>query len=536
MPTTSLLLRLVRGAACLAAISLAADAHPTTAARRLTVSLIPGDETLLPRTLHELSDPASPRHGRHLSREEAAALLEPSPKALAAVTAWLRDATGLRDEDIERRGQLLHATVSPSQSAAVLRKRAADDDDDGLSGGQALADEAVRRHIRAVYLDRPDVGGDIETRSPWPAHPRLHQSLKLLLSVDSKDNKSTANPKLDGCDAQFTPACLREKYQMKNIPRTSKKTILGVLGFGNQTAQRQDLDLFFKHIDPSRAGANFSEAFLLGGSNPQGAYPSGEANLDIQYAVALAGANVDVRFLSVGGMNSDYIPDLDLPKGSGFTEPYLAFATALAALPDADMPSVLSISYGVNEQLLSRDYARHSCDLFGQLAARGVSVVVASGDFGPGMSCQSNDGSGAPRFLPAFPATCPYVTAVGATTGVAAAESAMELSGGGFSEYFERPKWQAAAVEGYLAKHGAQRKGLYNEKGRGIPDVAALGQNYQIYNHGKVESADGTRSASAPVVAAMVAVINSLRAEKGRPTLGLLNPWLYQAGRFGLTE
>ena len=34
----------------------------------------------------------------------------------------------------------------------------------------------------------------------------------------------------------------------------------------------------------------------------------------------------------------------------------------------------------------------------------------------------------------------------------------------------------------------------------------------------------------------MVAVLNSLRAQKGKPTMGFLNPWLYKFGRHGLTE
>ncbi len=164
----------------------------------------------------------------------------------------------------------------------------------------------------------------------------------------------------------------------------------------------------------------------------------------------------------------------------------------LAALPDEELPSVISISYGVNEQLLDKAYAQHVCDIFGQLSARGVSVLAASGDAGPGQACQANNRSKAPRFLPAFPASCPYVTAVGATRNIAN-ETAMEISGGGFSEYFPRPEYQKGVVEGYLAKHGKQWEGLYNPKGRGIPDVAALGRNYQLYYHGTVDSADGTR-------------------------------------------
>lgn len=78
-----------------------------------------------------------------------------------------------------------------------------------------------------------------------------------------------------------------------------------------QTAQHADLDLFLRDFDPSMAGANFSETLLNSGENPQGTYPASEGNLDIQYAVALAAASVDVRFYSVGGRNFDFIPDLE---------------------------------------------------------------------------------------------------------------------------------------------------------------------------------------------------------------------------------
>lgn len=133
--------------------------------------------------------------------------------------------------------------------------------------------------------------------------------------------------------------------------------------------------------------------------------------------------------------------------------------------------------------------------MFGQLALRGVSILASSGDAGPGQSCQSNDGSKRTRFLPAFPASCPYVTAVGATQGakVDEEETALGLSGGGFSEYFDRPRWQEGDVGEYVRRHGGRWKRLFNEQGRGMPDVAALGVNYQIYNHDEVESADGTR-------------------------------------------
>ncbi|PQK13970.1 hypothetical protein BB8028_0004g09010 [Beauveria bassiana] len=521
---------------CLVALALAAaaaHAHPATtpAVARLTIGLVPGDDALIQQTVQELSDPTHPRYGHYLSREAALDLLQPDPESLDAVRAWLRDAGGLHDEDLERRGQFLHANVSASQVALLLVRRDGDGADSGLSGAFAVADEAARKHIRVVHLDNLNRG---VLQSRWHAFHAVESSQQPV-PPPSKDVLKTV---MDRCEGRVTPACLRKRYQMDNVPSTPKRTILGVLGFGGQTAQYADLDLFLRNLDPTRVGSNFTEALLNGGQNQQGQFPAAEGNLDIQYAVALAGANVDVRFLSVGGRNQDFIPDLDLPKGKkSFTEPYLELVAALAALPSVDLPSVLSISYGVNEQLLSRDYTRHVCDVFGQLATRGVSVLAASGDAGPGQSCQTNDGSGATRFLPAFPASCPYVTAVGATRAVGSLrdETASNFSGGGFSEHFARPAYQDGEVDAYLAKHGAEWKGLYNPDGRGIPDVAALGHDYQVYSHGKVESADGT-SASTPVLAAMVAVLNSLRAQKGKPTMGFLNTWLYKASRFAFDD
>src|SRR6267154_3132204 len=68
---------------------------------------------------------------------------------------------------------------------------------------------------------------------------------------------------------------------------------------------------------------------------------------------------------------------------------------------------------------------------------------------------------GARRFNPVFPATCPFVTAVGATqinpnSTVYEPESACEknaYSGGGFSNIFPMPPYQEEAVCGYLKHH-----------------------------------------------------------------------------------
>lgn len=173
-------------------------------------------------------------------------------------------------------------------------------------------------------------------------------------------------------------------------------------------------------------------------------------------------------------------------------EPWVQFLNHLLALPDRDFPQVMSISYGVNEQNVPKPHALRICELFGLLTVRGMSIIIASGDQGPGVSCQSNDGTKRTKFLPAFPGGCPYITSVGATESTFP-EKAVNFSSGGFSEYWPRPAWQESQVSRYLKAHGGRWKGYYNNSGRGFPDVAAQGLGYPIFNHDKIEEGGGTR-------------------------------------------
>lgn len=174
---------------------------------------------------------------------------------------------------------------------------------------------------------------------------------------------------------------------------------------------------------------------------------------------------------------------------------------------------------------MPEDYALKVCNLFMQLGARGVSILFSSGDSGPGGSCKSNADNTTTTFLPTFPAGCPYVTSVGATTG-SAPERGVSFSSGGFSIYHDRPDYQSSAVSTYLSSIGSTYAGLYNATGRGIPDVAALGQSFVVVDSGRTALLSGT-SASSPAFAGVVALLNAARKAQGQPGLGFLNPFLY---------
>ena len=101
-------------------------------------------------------------------------------------------------------------------------------------------------------------------------------------------------------------------------------------------------------------------------------------------------------------------------------------------------------------------------------------------------------------------------------------------SGGGFSNVFEMPSYQKAAVQGYLDKYAPNYgESFYNRSGRGYPDVAALGLNLSTVYKANIYGVGGT-SASAPIFASIVTLLNEERLSAGKKPVGFLNPTIYK--------
>lgn len=126
------------------------------------------------------------------------------------------------------------------------------------------------------------------------------------------------------------------------------------------------------------------------------------------------------------------------------------------------------------------------------------------------------------------------VTSVGATQNVNP-ETSAPFSSGGFSNYFPTPSYQTAAKAAYLDKLGNTYEGRFNVSGRGFPDVAAAGTNFEIVWEGGLGTVDGT-SCSSPVFASVVSLLNGLLIAAGKPVLGFLNPFLYSTGAGALND
>lgn len=330
-----------------------------------------------------------------------------------------------------------------------------------------------------------------------------------------------------GCSGStITPKCLQNLYSFTAAQNYSNG-LLGIAGFLEQYPIKADLTTFMKsYAAENNAAQSFACTLVNGGTCPQNASPGVEANLDVQYARSISQSIPNVYY-SVGGR-----PPW-LGSGANTNEPYLELLNYLLGLPAAQLPNTLSISYGDDEDTVPLSFATNVCNLFSQLGARGVSVLVASGDSGVGITCKENSKT---AFTTSFPAACPWVTTVGGTTGNSP-ESAWTGSGGGFSSVFGRPSYQNDTVNAWIANdktHTAMAK-YFNASGRAYPDIAAQSTNFVIVASGSAEQVDGT-SCACPTFASVVQLLNSDRLLAGKSPLGFLNPWLYSGASAGLTD
>jgi tripeptidyl-peptidase-1 len=99
-------------------------------------------------------------------------------------------------------------------------------------------------------------------------------------------------------------------------------------------------------------------------------------------------------------------------------------------------------------------------------------------------------------------------------------------SGGGFSTYWPQPSWQVDQINEYFSGLTEDPSKGYNSAGRGYPDVSFSGVWYPVVIGGSLYSAFGT-SASAPVFAAFLSLINIERLQAGNSSVGFINPTLY---------
>lgn len=506
---------------------------------RLRVSLKQQNLDAFYESLVQVSSPDHPRYGQHYQGHELRSLLAPTAESTATTVAWLRahNVSTIRDD-----GDYLFVQTDAATAGRMFDTQFAwyqhDDPREPplLRTTRYSVPNDVAAHINFVqpttrfgrtrplasHIDVLDPGTPSTGESKWVTDATAGSATEAEFKVNAA---STVNAT---CATSITPQCLFQLYNINLKGSANGNNSVGYASFVGQTARFSDMAGFSKVYAPFTAARNFTVATFNGGVDDQTSNAdAGEANLDQQYVAAIS-SDMPVTEFITGGLGQ-LVPDGDAPtQAANSNEPFLEFAMGLLAMDNSQIPNSISVSYGENEQEIPVAYATQVCNMFAQLGARGKTILIASGDSGTGDFCQANDGTNATRFQPQFPGSCPYVTAVGGTSGIAP-EVAQSFSSGGFSNMFARPAYQDAVVATYLQSTvGTNFSGLFNASGRGFPDVATQAVNFRIIDAGRDSAVRGT-SAAAPTFNGMVALLNTARIQAGMPTMGFMNPFLYSA-------
>jgi kumamolisin len=422
---------------------------------------------------------------RPMTREEYMATQSASPDDIAKVEAFARE------------HGLTVVTVDPAGRRVVLAGTAA-----ALSA--AFATELQRyEHPNGTFRGRT---------GPLHIPTELDQIVVGVFGLDDRPqarphiqryNRATSSPRAGVATVSYTPPQLAQLYNFPAGINGSGQCIAIVeLGGGHQV---QDLQTYFQRLGiPLPTVTSVS---VDGGQNsPVGQADSadGEVDLDIEVAGAIApGAHIAVY----------YAPNTD----RGFLD-----AVTQATHDTTNKPSVISISWGSPEVGWTTQAMQAMDQAFQAAVALGVTVCCAAGDNG------SADGVNDGKAHVDFPASSTYALGCGGTR-LESANNAVtsevvwndgpnSATGGGVSDVFSLPSWQA----------NAQVPTSINDQhvGRGVPDVSGVADpqtGYQVRVDGQDVVFGGT-SAVAPLWAGLIALINQQRKQP----IGYLNPILYQ--------
>ncbi|KAI1759386.1 tripeptidyl-peptidase [Hypoxylon sp. FL1150] len=492
----------------------------------LRVGLPQEHAAALEQAVLEISTPGHPNYGMHMSRDQVRSYTAPKEESVSSVVNWLVQ-SGIKpsvnndwitfNTDVKTANDLLDANFAWYQF-----------------------DQGGNPKLRTLSYSVPDeLSASIDLIQPTTRFGQLGAKRSTIFEMQvlepAEEDAVKANVAVAAADcnpSQITPACIKSLYNIQ-YTASPEGNLVAFSSYLEEYARYSDLQTFERNYLSKATGQNFTVELVNGGLNDQtSSDDSGEANLDVQYILA-ASSPIPILEYSTGG-RGPLVPTTDEP-GPSTNEPYLEFLTYLLDQEDSALPQTISTSYGEEEQSVPEEYALRVCNLYMQLGARGVSVLFSSGDSGPGDSC-IRESDQAPYFQPSFPAGCPYVTSVGATYNVEP-EQAVSFSSGGFSSLHAQPAWQADAVNAYLESIGDTYSAYFNASNRGFPDVAAQGSRFVVVDKGRTALLSGT-SASSPVFAGVVALLNAARKSTGEAPLGFLNPWLYNnsAAFFDITS
>ncbi|KAI0975171.1 peptidase S8/S53 domain-containing protein [Xylaria arbuscula] len=515
--------------------------------------------------MHEVSHPESESFGRFWTPQDVIRKFAPSEEALSDTVKWLLQMGIASNRIVPSAGRNWIKVKSTVAEAEMLLDTTYNvyEDDEGTTL-VACESYAVPKNIQQ-HIDF--VSPTIQFDPRMGAVTKRNAKREAMRPKFKAVNINLDPFELDSCNELTTPACLRAIYGIPEEGETVEGNSYGIVEFAPQSYNQVDLNGFFS-VYASNVPNDTAPIFdgIDGGylSDDNGSGTRGESNLDLCYAMSLVYPQ-NVTLYQVGD-NVPYNPAtnnnfLDAIDGSyctfeGGDDPvWDAVYPHDASSPGAytgelmcgtyEATNVISVSYGRNEGDRPPSYTARECMEYMKLGLMGVTLLFSSGDTGvAGLSgrCLLDNGAPTPvgsdygRFNPLFPASCPWITSVGgsalpANGSVGDREVvAYDFSpGGGFSNLFPLPDYQAAAIASYYSEHDpGYNSSRYNnsQAARGFPDLAVAAQNFVTGIDGGFQAFTGT-SAAAPTFGAIITLINGERIKAGKGPVGFLNEVFY---------
>jgi subtilase family serine protease len=504
------------------------------------------DEAAAAKYAMDVSTPGTAVSGKFLTPAAFRSRFAPTSGQVSELRSWL-SSQGFKVTDVASNNRYVEATGTVTKAAAAFKTSFAQYKVRGRTLRSNTTDLSVPRGLGVSAVTGLDESyGLVKTHASAPAGFRNARPCSRFWGEKKVATSATPDgTRLPTDPANFAP-CGYAGHQLQDVYGVRRAidsgndgsgvTVAVIDAFASSTIEKDLATYSQRHGLPALRPGQFRQVVSPGTyrrpenkqQDPEGW--SGEETLDIE-AVHTMAPGADIVY--VGAPNNRQ--DLD---------------AALNKVVDKQLADVVTNSYGFSGEALPRGYVKPFNDTLVQAAATGISVFFSSGDNG-----DETDAVEGASPTPDWPASSPWVTAVGGTSLGVAADGSREFeqgwetglstlqddgtwsapsylygSGGGTSRIFRQPSYQAGVVPDRISKR-------YDANGpamRAVPDVSAVGDPNTGMLVGQTQRfSDGTfydefriggTSLSSPLYAGVFAL-----AVQQHGRYGLANPALYAA-------
>jgi kumamolisin len=468
---------------------------PDTAPMRVILTLPLGDAEGAAKFGAAVSDPDNPLYGHYLTPAQFGARFGADKANYEALRKWATS-NGLKVAPRTASRTTVSMSGTARQFAALFGTRFASFQTPAHGDGYVMLKDP---RLPAALDGKIDgvIGLESAGNHAWLAHPRGKVGPDVGTGIDG-----------------YAPTDIRTAYDIPAQTNTNKTEVLAL--FEESGYPTSDMTAY----DNQYKLASVPTKLISVNGSPTG--PGGatvEVDLDLQAAI---------------GVNPNLAQILMYIDGDGSFSSQLV--DSFNQIAQDDQATVLSVSYGLDENQQGQAAVTAENKALTQLQAEGITVFISSGD--QGAAGREGNGLNAPD-----PGSQPLVTGVGGTrlNVVAGTEkwssetvwndlaNGHGATGGGVSKYWSIPKYQLLKGKSVALANGG------SATMRNVPDVAADADPYTPYSEycGCYGGwfGDGGTSLASPIWAGMATIINADRVNAGLPRLGFFNTALYKIAK-----